>query len=896
MADFAPAQTRYQFDSFCLDVTRRVLLRNGNPLALTGKSVDTLLVLIERAGATVTKRELIDAVWGHAAIEENNLNQCISAVRKALGEQRGKHKYILTVTGVGYRFVAPVRQTDASATTLEAPAPAVVPRWRSYARAGLVSAAVLCLAVSAIYLWRSNSAQAARRRTTVILPLKVLPETSGNAWLSTAVGDMLYHELAGRERLRIISPDETARMERDLPHRSSASQSLRDIRAYTQADFALGGTITVLSAQANQPLRIDLHVQDLRTGDITAAASWDGSEQQLFAMIRPLGERVRQSLGIPNATATASSSPIPSRQPAMQLYAAGIRAFRSSDFLTAKDRLLQAVEADPSNALCYSALSSAWHELGYESNAADAARRAFDLSSSLGQLDRLSIEGRYRFSIHDWPRAAEIYAAIWKLVPDSIEDASALSEAYRSSGKQDEARRVITALRNLPAPLRDDPRIDLLETNVVRSTWSDYQRIAQLAAIAARKARERQMLDLYANARMIEANALKHQGAHAAAEAARNEGKRVCQDLHDFKCLAWVFRSEGNTLLQSGKLRLAEVSYGQALAFARQIGNHDEPINELNGLGLIHYWMQDFKRSDADFREALRMSEEARESSTETLINYCGLLMATGRLDEARRSIDSALAQARAFHEIDSEANSLLLRAQLDVLAGDPRAAVASARNALAVAKKSASWGIGADADLELARALAATGDTPGARHAMRDAAAIRGTTTFQDFEIDFYRAQAAFYATDYSDAERLARQAAEQARAFRVPEFEARTESLLALALLAQDRVSDAHAIASRLASPPQGSDRSLSSLEARLATLATEGRLNPATHSIAGFEDLAAKARQAGYVEMAFEIRLAAARSNPTAQPLRQLESEAQALGYVSVASRARSLYLTH
>src|SRR5271170_6960533 len=153
MADFAPTQTRYQFDSFCLDVTRRVLLRNGNPLALTGKSIDTLLVLIERAGATVTKRELIDAVWGHAAIEENNLNQCISAVRKALGEQRGKHKYILTVTGVGYRFVAPVRQTDASATTLETLAPAVVPQWRARVRARSVLAAlsVLCLAFSAIY-------------------------------------------------------------------------------------------------------------------------------------------------------------------------------------------------------------------------------------------------------------------------------------------------------------------------------------------------------------------------------------------------------------------------------------------------------------------------------------------------------------------------------------------------------------------------------------------------------------------------------------------------------------------------------------------------------------------------------------------------------------------------
>ena len=141
-----------------------------------------------------------------------------------------------------------------------------------------------------------------------------------------------------------------------------------------------------------------------------------------------------------------------------------------------------------------------------------------------------------------------------------------------------------------------------------------------------------------------------------------------------------------------------------------------------------------------------------------------------------------------------------------------------------------------------------------------------------------------------------LARSAAERAHALQNPEFETRAESLLASALLAQDRVSDAHAITSRLAPPSQGSDRSLSSLEARLATLDTEGRLNTSQNSTSRFEDLAAQARQAGYVELAFEIRLAGARSSPAAQSLHRLESEAEALGYVSVASRARSLYSTH
>src|SRR6185437_11207607 len=99
---------QYRFGPFCLDPGRGVLLRDGERVPLTAKSLAMLVALVERAGERVAKSELLDAVWGHTAVEENSLNQCISAVRKALGERRGQHEYILTITGVGYRFVAPV--------------------------------------------------------------------------------------------------------------------------------------------------------------------------------------------------------------------------------------------------------------------------------------------------------------------------------------------------------------------------------------------------------------------------------------------------------------------------------------------------------------------------------------------------------------------------------------------------------------------------------------------------------------------------------------------------------------------------------------------------------------------------------------------------------------------
>jgi TolB-like protein/DNA-binding winged helix-turn-helix (wHTH) protein/Tfp pilus assembly protein PilF len=106
-----PARTLYEFPpDFCLDPVRQVLLRRGERVALTQKAFATLLVLLEQHDRTVDKQELVSRVWQGAAVEENNLNQCISALRKALGEQRNENRFILTVPGVGYRFVAEVRE------------------------------------------------------------------------------------------------------------------------------------------------------------------------------------------------------------------------------------------------------------------------------------------------------------------------------------------------------------------------------------------------------------------------------------------------------------------------------------------------------------------------------------------------------------------------------------------------------------------------------------------------------------------------------------------------------------------------------------------------------------------------------------------------------------------
>ena len=100
----------YQFGPFCLDASERVLLRDGRLVSLPPKAFSTLLALVSSRGHVVEKDILMQRVWPDEFVEEGNLAQHISMLRKILGETGGKTKYIETVPRRGYRFVASVSE------------------------------------------------------------------------------------------------------------------------------------------------------------------------------------------------------------------------------------------------------------------------------------------------------------------------------------------------------------------------------------------------------------------------------------------------------------------------------------------------------------------------------------------------------------------------------------------------------------------------------------------------------------------------------------------------------------------------------------------------------------------------------------------------------------------
>jgi len=101
----------YEFGEFRVESADRRLLRNGQPISLTPKVFETLLALVRSGGHVVEKDELMKLVWPDAFVEEANLARNVWALRKALDDDNGEHRYIETVSKRGYRFIAMVRES-----------------------------------------------------------------------------------------------------------------------------------------------------------------------------------------------------------------------------------------------------------------------------------------------------------------------------------------------------------------------------------------------------------------------------------------------------------------------------------------------------------------------------------------------------------------------------------------------------------------------------------------------------------------------------------------------------------------------------------------------------------------------------------------------------------------
>jgi TolB-like protein/DNA-binding winged helix-turn-helix (wHTH) protein/Flp pilus assembly protein TadD len=234
----------YEFGPFRLHPLKRRLMREGEPMRLTPKAFELLLVLVEASGKTVEKDELLERVWAGTIVEENNLNQNITTLRKLLGDSRQESQYIATISGLGYRFVADVRKVEEEESpqrrkdAKEEVQPVVTRSQSRVARYAVFAVVPLALAilVYAIYTKAKPDPAPMNVSSIMVLPLENLSGDAEQEYFADGMTDALIGDLARIGGLHVIS--RTSSM-----HYKGTKKPLSEIASEIKVDVVVEGTV-----------------------------------------------------------------------------------------------------------------------------------------------------------------------------------------------------------------------------------------------------------------------------------------------------------------------------------------------------------------------------------------------------------------------------------------------------------------------------------------------------------------------------------------------------------------------------------------------------------------------------------------------------------------------------
>jgi DNA-binding winged helix-turn-helix (wHTH) protein/tetratricopeptide (TPR) repeat protein len=741
---------QYQFDQFRIDPVRRLLLRDGEVVPITPKPFAILLLLLERRGQVVDKKLLIEQVWCDACVTEANLAQNISSLRKALGERAGDCRYIVTLPGQGYSFVAEVVETGMEAPGVTpAPTPpseesqALPPepgasgtqRFRRRA-AGMGIAAMVLLAASALVLLdtpRSEtelrpqppaaSAAAVRRPSIAVLGFYNLSGSEETSWLAPALAELLTTELGAGGQVRVISGESVARARGELSLPAAGSldgPSLRRLHSLLDAERLVFGSYVSVPGVEGRRVRLDLRVVELPSGETATSLTETGTEAELFELVSRTGKNLRQALGLAvpsREQARAVRALHPATPEAASLYARGLARLRSFDYPGARGLLLQAAQADPASAPIHTALSRVWYELGDDAKSMQEARKALELAGPLSREGRLVIEARLAEASHQWSKASEIYRSLWTFFPDDLEYGLLLATALYEAGRSSEALAAIQVLRRSPPPAGDDPRFDLAEARAA-GRLADSALARQSLARAEAKGRRSGEPLIVAEALMLQGGLSLLEGDPRTASERFRQARGIYERTGHRWGAAQALAGSGLTLHRLGELGEAGKAYREALALSQHTGSDSGIAAQDSNLGRLYLDRGELDRALGHLEKARVYLAETQDSLQEArLLNLIGSIFAIrGDLDAAAERYERAVTLSRRMGIRHEQARFLASLASVLAWKGQLGEARRSAEGSLQLLRDLHRPGISAVALRTSADVLARLGDLALAR------------------------------------------------------------------------------------------------------------------------------------------------------------------------------------
>jgi DNA-binding winged helix-turn-helix (wHTH) protein/tetratricopeptide (TPR) repeat protein len=464
----------FQFGEFQIDARARTLRREEEIVTLSFRAFDVLLYFVQNPGKVLTRDELIKNVWPDSFVDENSLAQSISMLRRALDEKPGDNSYIVTLTGRGYQFVAPVQVvslenlsvvSDATTPANQGPSALVFrhqtlrtsvitteekdsqgsPASRNRLLTRLVVAATLVVAlaiVGGVWFWRSRREPKLTVKDTIVIA--DFSNTTGDAVFDDTLKTALNISLRQSPFLNVLSDSEVAKTLQQMT-RPANTKLTREVtrelclragkKAYIEGSIASLGSQYVLGLKA----------ENCQTGDtLVEEQATAGSKEKVLDALGREASKLRTELGESLATVQKFDVPLaqattPSLE-ALKAYSLGRKATRDKGPAAALPYDQHAIELDSNFAMGYFALGIDYFSLSQPGRAREYYAKAFQLREHVSERERLAISVWYYLNVTgQLDQAAQIFQEEIESYPLKSGEYVTLGFLFSSQGQYEKA-------------------------------------------------------------------------------------------------------------------------------------------------------------------------------------------------------------------------------------------------------------------------------------------------------------------------------------------------------------------------------------------------------------------------------------------------------------------------
>ncbi|MGC2301291.1 MAG: tetratricopeptide repeat protein [Acidobacteriaceae bacterium] len=462
----------YEFGPFQVDQQKLQLWRHGSIVPLPPKAAEILLVLVARSGETVSKDELMHAVWPDSWVEESNLTQNIFLLRKALGESAQDSSYIITIPGRGYRLAAEVRQVDnvdkgpAAVAADEMPAPPELLPVAAAKRPGrlrwlwLLAPGLVLIALVAALVWhRQQQARpptAPARVMLAVLPFENLTGDAGQEYFSDGMTEEMIAQLGELDPQHLGVIARTSVM-----HYKNGKPSLEQIGRELGVQYVLEGSVR----RDADKVRITAQLIQMKDQSHLWSRRYDSELKSTLALQSEIAQQIAGEIQLALGRDKFALVTEPPRRSstsyeAYDLYLRG-RYFwnkrTGAGFEQAIDYFQQAIAKDPGYARAYAGLADCYVLLpAFDGlppavsmqKARTAATKALQLDPGLAEAETslALITENYDW---DWPAAEKAYRRAIEMNPNYATAYQWYAEYLTWLGRFEEASRASERAREL---------------------------------------------------------------------------------------------------------------------------------------------------------------------------------------------------------------------------------------------------------------------------------------------------------------------------------------------------------------------------------------------------------------------------------------------------------------